>query len=64
MSATSSPDAARVVVVGGGFAGMAAAARLAKRGHRVTLLEAVTSSAAAFDRCATPVSCGIGAPRR
>ena len=40
MSATSSPDAARVVVVGGGFAGMAAAARLAKRGHRVTLLEA------------------------
>jgi UDP-galactopyranose mutase len=40
MSATGSPDAARVVVVGGGFAGMAAAARLAKRGHRVTLLEA------------------------
>ena len=30
---------ARVVVVGGGFAGMAAAARLAKTGHEVTLLE-------------------------
>ena len=29
----------RVVVVGGGLAGMAAAARLAKRGHEVTLLE-------------------------
>jgi len=31
---------ARVVVVGGGFAGLAAAARLAKLGHAVTLLEA------------------------
>lgn len=30
---------ARVVVVGGGFAGMASAARLAKLGHEVTLLE-------------------------
>ncbi|WP_210648518.1 FAD-dependent oxidoreductase [Nocardioides sp. SYSU D00065] len=30
---------ARVVVIGGGFAGMAAAARLAKVGHGVTLLE-------------------------
>jgi phytoene desaturase len=30
---------ARVVVVGGGFAGMAAAARLAKLGHAVTLCE-------------------------
>jgi UDP-galactopyranose mutase len=30
---------ARVVVIGGGFGGMAAAARLAKLGHRVTLLE-------------------------
>lgn len=29
----------RVVVVGGGFAGMASAARLAKIGHQVTLLE-------------------------
>lgn len=31
---------ARVVVVGGGFGGMASAARLAKVGHEVTLLEA------------------------
>src|SRR6476659_1674454 len=30
---------ARVVVLGGGFGGMAAAARLAKLGHQVTLLE-------------------------
>lgn len=30
---------ARVVVIGGGFAGMASAARLAKRGHDVTLVE-------------------------
>jgi UDP-galactopyranose mutase len=40
MCAARTPAAARVVVVGGGFAGMAAAARLAKLGHRVTLLEA------------------------
>lgn len=31
---------ARVVVVGGGYGGMASAARLAKLGHDVTLLEA------------------------
>ena len=31
---------ARVVVVGGGFGGLASAARLAKQGHDVTLLEA------------------------
>ena len=33
------PDVARVVVVGGGFGGLAAAVRLAKLGHEVTLLE-------------------------
>lgn len=33
----------RVVVVGGGFAGMASAARLAKLGHAVTLLEAAST---------------------
>ena len=30
---------ARVVVVGGGYGGLASAARLAKNGHEVTLLE-------------------------
>src|SRR5690606_10470987 len=30
---------ARVVVIGGGFGGMASAARLAKLGHEVTLVE-------------------------
>jgi UDP-galactopyranose mutase len=34
---------ARVVVVGGGFAGMSAAARLAKLRHEVTLLEATST---------------------
>jgi UDP-galactopyranose mutase len=34
---------ARVVVIGGGFGGMAAAARLAKLGHEVTLLERSTA---------------------
>ena len=34
---------ARVVVVGGGFGGLASAARLAKLGHDVTLLEARAS---------------------
>src|SRR4051794_15493066 len=33
---------ARVVVVGGGFGGLASAARVAKLGHEVTLLEAST----------------------
>lgn len=33
---------ARVVVVGGGFGGMASAARLAKLGHEVTLIEAAS----------------------
>ena len=33
---------ARVVVVGGGYGGLASAARLAKNGHEVTLLEAGT----------------------
>ncbi|WP_235739175.1 FAD-dependent oxidoreductase [Nocardioides alcanivorans] len=37
---------ARVVVIGGGFGGMAAAARLAKRGHEVTVVERLPSSAA------------------
>jgi UDP-galactopyranose mutase len=41
MSAARRSDrGARVVVVGGGFAGIAVAVRLAKLGHRVTLLEA------------------------
>jgi len=40
MTGMHSRDPARVVVVGGGFAGMASAARLAKLGHAVTLLEA------------------------
>jgi phytoene dehydrogenase-like protein len=36
-------DALEVVVVGGGLGGLASAARLAKLGHRVTLLEATES---------------------
>jgi len=35
---------ARIVVVGGGFAGMAAACRLSGDGHSVTLLEASLQS--------------------
>ena len=42
---------ARVVVVGGGFGGLASAARLAKLGHEVTLLERPGRSAA---RCHGP----------
>ncbi|RZI89631.1 MAG: FAD-binding protein [Microbacterium sp.] len=34
---------ARIVVIGGGFGGLASAARLAKLGHEVTLLEASTA---------------------
>ncbi|MGA1689671.1 MAG: phytoene desaturase family protein, partial [Candidatus Nanopelagicaceae bacterium] len=30
----------RVIIIGGGMAGLASAARLAKKGHRVTLFEA------------------------
>ncbi|MFC6153304.1 phytoene desaturase family protein [Nocardioides yefusunii] len=40
----------RVVVVGGGFGGMAAAARLAKMGHQVTLVERSTSLGGALGR--------------
>src|SRR3954467_12563953 len=36
------PDAADVVVIGGGYAGITAAAELARRGLGVTLLEAET----------------------
>ena len=38
-TSTFAPDAPHVVVVGGGYAGIAAATTLAKRGTRVTLLE-------------------------
>ncbi|MCR6031947.1 FAD-dependent oxidoreductase [Nocardioides sp. zg-579] len=41
---------ARVVVVGGGFAGLAAAARLAKLGHEVTLLERSATLGGALGR--------------
>lgn len=41
---------ARVVVIGGGFGGMAAAARLAKLGHTVTLCEATTELGGALRR--------------
>jgi UDP-galactopyranose mutase len=41
--------ASRVVVVGGGYGGMAAAARLAKLGHEVTLLERSETLGGALD---------------
>lgn len=43
---------ARVVVVGGGFGGLAAAARLARLGHRVTLLERAASLGGALSSVA------------
>jgi phytoene desaturase len=49
------------VVIGGGFAGLAAAASLAIRGHRVTLLEAaadVGGKAAAVERAGASVDLG------
>ena len=58
------PDVARVVVVGGGFGGLATAARLAKLGHDVTVLERLdtlggavsTVSADGFEWDAGPTS--------
>mgnify|MGYP001553213049 CR=1 FL=1 len=55
---------ARVVVVGGGFGGLATAARLAKLGHEVTVLERLdtlggavsTVSADGFEWDAGPTS--------
>jgi squalene-associated FAD-dependent desaturase len=52
---------ARVVVVGGGFAGMAAACRLAGDGHEVTVLEAAPrlgGRAASFVRPGETIDCG------
>ena len=39
---------ARVVVIGGGYGGLAAAARLAKLGHEVTLLERAAETGGAL----------------
>jgi UDP-galactopyranose mutase len=44
---------ARIAVIGGGFGGMAAAARLAKLGHDVTLLEQGTRLGGALDTIET-----------
>jgi len=52
---------ARVVVVGGGFAGMAAACRLSGDGHEVTVLEAAPrlgGRAASFERRGEMINCG------
>jgi len=52
---------ARVVVVGGGFAGMAAACRLAGDGHSVVVLEAAVrlgGRAASFERRGETIDCG------
>ena len=57
---------ARVVVVGGGFGGLASAARLAKLGHDVTLVEAGHGSAApsgSSSRTASGGTPGRPAPR-
>jgi len=43
-----------VVVVGGGFSGMAAAARLAKLGHAVTILERAEHLGGALNWRSTP----------
>ncbi|UUZ59669.1 DUF4126 domain-containing protein [Nocardioides sp. B-3] len=56
-------SALRIVVIGGGFGGMASAARLAKLGHEVTLIERSPPSAAPSSRSAPTASPGTPAPR-
>lgn len=53
---TSTPDAKRVVVIGGGVGGLTVGGRLAKEGFNVTLLEANTKVCGLNLHCWTTIS--------
>ncbi|MDQ2728256.1 MAG: FAD-dependent oxidoreductase [Actinomycetota bacterium] len=56
----SAPDARRVVVIGGGIAGCAAALRLGRAGHKVTLVErsaSIGGLVVSFSVGGTPLEC-------
>ncbi len=57
---TPTKDAKDIVVVGAGIGGLAAARILAKRGHRVIVLEKENKAGERYDEIAPCAACGIG----